>query len=120
MQRVDTFAILVAAGPSLLSRLTPASEKVYVEDPLTARLLTHLGAQHRFNRITPDEVVSCDSHTAITGTRFQVRLIGIVGDSASVGWSATCMLKSRYHPDGFLGGAASSYNLLTASRYPRR
>jgi len=107
----DTFAILLAAGPSILSQLNPQTKTYHVADSLTAKLLTRLNAQNSFTRIGPNQTVSCDGHTPITGTLFHVSLREIEGDSASVGWSLTCVLRSRYHPDGFLGGGASSYNL---------
>jgi hypothetical protein len=107
-----SFDILVAAADSVLPHLNPPDTKFYVDDSLTAKVLDHIGARDRYTRITKDQQVSCDGSTAIKGTRASMRVYGLFGDSASVAWSSTCLLRASGRSEAHAGGSGGTYNLV--------
>lgn len=106
-----SFDILVAAADSVLPQLGPPDKKFYVDDSVTAKVLDHVGARERYTRITKDQQVSCDGSTPITGTRASMRVYGLFGDSASVAWSATCLLVPSGQSEARASGSGGTYNL---------
>ena len=106
-----SFDILVAAADSVLPQLGPPDKKFFVDDSVTAKVLDHVGAADRYTRITKDQQVSCDGSTAITGTRASMRVYGLFGDSASVAWSATCLLVPSGQSEARAAGSGGTFNL---------
>lgn len=106
-----SFAILVAAADSVLPHLSPPDKKFYVDDSVTAKVLDQVGASDRYTRITKDQQVSCDGSMAITGTRASMRVYGLFGDSASVAWSATCLLVPSGQSEARASGSGGTFNL---------
>lgn len=106
-----SFDILVAAADSVLPMFGPPDSKFYVDDSVTAKVLDQVGAKDRYTRITKDQQVSCDGSTAITGTRAGMRVYGLFGDSASVAWSATCLLVPPGQSEARASGSGGTYNL---------
>jgi hypothetical protein len=106
-----SFDILVAAADSVLPQLGPPDKTFYVDDSVTAKVLDHVGAQDRYTRITKDQQVSCDGSSAITGTRASMRVYGLFGDSASVAWSATCLLVPSGQSEARAAGSGGTFNL---------
>lgn len=106
-----SFDILVAAADSVLPQLGPPDRKFYVDDSVTAKVLDYAGATDRYTRIAKDQQVSCDGSTAITGTRASMRVYGLFGDSASVAWSATCLLVPPGRTEARAAGSGGTFNL---------
>ena len=105
------FDILVAAADSVLPQFGPPDKKLYVDDSVTASVLDKVGARDRYTRISPDKQVSCDGSTAITGIRASMRVYGLFGDSASVAWSATCLVMPEGRSEARAAGTGGTYNL---------
>lgn len=106
-----SFDILIAAADSVVPHFGPPDEKFYVDDSVTAKVLDHVGAKDRYTRITKDQQVSCDGSTPTTGKRASMRVYGLFGDSASVAWSATCLLVPMGQSEARASGTGGTYNL---------